>query len=201
MVYGYKIHYKSEFFSLSKGGENSMLKIAKIEVGELHCNCYLVEKNNTYLLIDPGDEYQKILNFIQGKKIAGILITHGHFDHIGCLKKLEEDFHYLVYQYSNLKEGNLSIGNFSLEVIFTKGHSSDSVCYYFKEDKVMFVGDFIFKGTIGRCDLPGGNFKEMQNSLQKIKQYDQEITLYPGHGEKTTLQEEIEFNPYFRSFS
>lgn len=198
MVYGYKIHDKSEFFSLPKKGENRMLKIAKIEVGELQCNCYLVEKNNTYLLIDPGDEYQKIVNFIQGKKIVGILITHGHFDHIGCLQKLEEDFHYPVYQYSNLKEGNLSIGNFSLEVIFTKGHSNDSVCYYFKENKVMFVGDFIFKGTIGRCDLEGGNFNEMLQSLQKIKQYNQEITLYPGHGEKTTLQEELENNPYFK---
>ena len=198
MVYGYKIHGKSEFFSLSRKGENRMLKIEKIEVGELQCNCYLVEKNNTYLLIDPGDEYQKIVNFIQGKKIVGILITHGHFDHIGCLQKLEEDFHYPVYQYSNLKEGNLSIGNFSLEVIFTKGHSNDSVCYYFKENKVMFVGDFIFKGTIGRCDLEGGNFNEMLQSLQKIKQYNQEITLYPGHGEKTTLQEELENNPYFK---
>lgn len=198
MVYGYKIHDKSEFFSLPKKGETRMLKIEKIEVGELQCNCYLVEKNNTYLLIDPGDEYQKIVNFIQGKKIVGILITHGHFDHIGCLQKLEEDFHYPVYQYSNLKEGNLSIGNFSLEVIFTKGHSNDSVCYYFKENKVMFVGDFIFKGTIGRCDLEGGNFNEMLQSLQKIKQYNQEITLYPGHGEKTTLQEELENNPYFK---
>ena len=198
MVYGYKIHDKSEFFSLPKNGENRMLKIEKIEVGELQCNCYLVEKNNTYLLIDPGDEYQKIVNFIQGKKIVGILITHGHFDHIGCLQKLEEDLHYPVYQYSNLKEGNLSIGNFSLEVIFTKGHSNDSVCYYFKENKVMFVGDFIFKGTIGRCDLEGGNFNEMLQSLQKIKQYNQEITLYPGHGEKTTLQEELENNPYFK---
>lgn len=198
MVYGYKIHDKSEFFSLPKKGENRMLKIEKIEVGELQCNCYLVEKNNTYLLIDPGDEYQKIVNFIQGKKIVGILITHGHFDHIGCLQKLEEDFHYPVYQYSNLKEGNFSIGNFSLEVIFTKGHSNDSVCYYFKENKVMFVGDFIFKGTIGRCDLEGGNFNEMLQSLQKIKQYNQEITLYPGHGEKTTLQEELENNPYFK---
>ena len=198
MGYGSKIHDKSEFFSLSKKGNIRMLKFAKIEVGELQCNCYLVEKNNTYLLIDPGDEYQKIVNFIQGKKIVGILITHGHFDHIGCLQKLEEDFHYPVYQYSNLKEGNLSIGNFSLEVIFTKGHSNDSVCYYFTENKVMFVGDFIFKGTIGRCDLEGGNFNEMLQSLQKIKQYNQEITLYPGHGEKTTLQEELENNPYFK---
>ena len=178
-----------------------MLKVTKIEVGELQCNCYLIEKNNTYLLVDPGDEYQKIVNFIQGKKIVGILITHGHFDHIGCLQKLEEDFHYPVYQYSNLKEGNLSIGNFSLEVIFTKGHSNDSVCYYFKENKVMFVGDFIFKGTIGRCDLEGGNFNEMLQSLKKIKKYEKVITLYPGHGDKTTIKEELENNSYFKYIS
>lgn len=178
-----------------------MLKVTKIEVGELQCNCYLIEKNNTYLLVDPGDEYQKILKFIQGKKIVGILITHSHFDHIGCLKKLTENFHYPVYQYNNLKEGKFSIENFSLEVIFTKGHSRDSVCYYFREDKIMFVGDFIFKGTIGRCDLEGGNFNEMLQSLQKIKKYEKEITLYPGHGDKTTIKEELENNPYFKYIS
>ena len=62
----------------------------------------------------------------------------------------------------------------------------------------MFVGDFIFKGTIGRCDLEGGNFNEMLQSLQKIKKYEKEITLYPGHGDKTTLKEELENNPYFK---
>ena len=174
------------------------MKITKISVGMLKCNCYLLEKNNEYLLIDPGDEYEKIINFIKGKKIIGILITHHHFDHIGALKKLEENFSYPVYSSDNLKEGNLNIGSFSLEVIFTKGHSKDSVSYYFKEEKVMFVGDFVFLKNIGRCDLEGGDFQEMLSSIKKLKQYPKEITLYPGHGETTTLAFEMENNPYFK---
>ena len=175
------------------------MKISKIEVGMLKCNCYLLEKDNKCLLIDPGDEDEKIINFIKDHKILGILITHHHFDHIGALKKLEEKFHYPVYSYDNLEEGRLNIGPFSLEVLFTKGHSQDSVSYYFKEEKVMFVGDFIFKTAIGRCDLEGGNFHEMLSSIKKIKQYPKEIALYPGHGEKTTLDFEIQNNPYFKS--
>lgn len=174
------------------------MKISKIEVGMLKCNCYLLEKDNECLLVDPGDEYEKIINFIKGYKILGILVTHHHFDHIGALKKLEENFHYPVYSYDNLEEGRLNIGPFSLEVLFTKGHSQDSVTYYFKEEKVMFVGDFIFKTTIGRCDLEGGNFQEMLSSIKKLKQYPKEITLYPGHGERTNLDFEIQNNPYFK---
>ena len=66
------------------------MKISKIEVGMLKCNCYLLEKDNKCLLIDPGDEDEKIINFIKDHKILGILNTHHHFDHIGALKKLEE---------------------------------------------------------------------------------------------------------------
>ena len=65
----------------------------------------------------------------------------------------------------------------------------------------MFVGDFIFKGTIGRCDLEGGNFNEMLQSLKKIKKYEKVITLYPGHGDKTTIKEELENNSYFKYIS
>ncbi len=173
------------------------MQIKKIEVGELACNCYLIEKDNCCLLIDPGDELGKIQNWIKGKNIIGILVTHSHFDHIGCVEKLHSKFHYPIYNFENILDKNLTIGPFSIEVIYTSGHSKDSVCYYFKKNRVMFVGDFIFKGTIGRCDLEGGNFEEMLESIEKIKQYDKNTVLYPGHGEATTLQHEIDFNPYF----
>ena len=74
----------------------------------------------------------------------------------------------------------------------------DSITYYFYEDKVMFTGDFLFKGTIGRYDFPESNVEEMIKSIKKIKQYNSNITIYPGHGEKTTLENELKNNPYLR---
>lgn len=171
--------------------------IEKIEVGELLCNCYLVTLGNYSLLIDPGDDYSKILEFIGKRKVIGILITHGHADHIGCVKKLVEDFSYPLYQFDSLHEGHLDIQDFSIEVLFNPGHSKDSVSYYFEKEGVMFVGDFIFRKTIGRCDLEGGDFGEMLQSLSKMKRYDPNIILYPGHGDKTTLGWELRNNPYF----
>ena len=88
------------------------------------------------------------------------------------------------------------MGPFSIEVIFTPGNKEDGVCYYCREDKIMFVGDFLFKGTIGRCDLEGGNEMEMFHSIKMIKQYDDDIVIYPGHGESTILLYEKMYNPY-----
>ena len=94
----------------------------------------------------------------------------------------------------NLKKARLDIlnqfDNFKFRVIYTPGHSSDSVTFYFEKEKVMFTGDFIFKDNIGRCDLPTGSWSSMQKSLKKIKEYSSDITIYPGHGDKTTLKEE-----------
>ena len=69
------------------------------------------------------------------------------------------------------------MGDFSFQVIYTPGHSKDSISFYFKEEKLMFVGDFVFKESIGRCDLPGGSEEEMQESLSKIKGYPVDVTL------------------------
>ncbi len=174
------------------------MKIESIKVGLLECNCYLVIKDNYVIVIDPGDDYDKIINKIKDRKVVAILITHRHFDHIQALSKLEEKYRVKVYEKSNLEEKEYEIFPFKFEVIYTKGHSPDSVTYYFKEDKIMFVGDFIFSGSIGRCDLEGGNYKEMQDSISKIKKYDDEIIIYPGHGNKTTLKEEKTNNIYFQ---
>ena len=166
------------------------MNISKIIVGELECNCYLLEKDNNCLLIDPGAEYNKIKEFIKEKDIIGILITHHHFDHIGCLTNLVND-------YKNLKVGTNNINNFNFEVIKTYGHTMDSITYYFKEEKVMFTGDFLFYDTIGRYDFPESNVEEMKLSIEKIKKYPSDITIYPGHGIETTLEREKNHNIYF----
>ena len=91
----------------------------------------------------------------------------------------------------------MEIGPFKFETIITKGHKDDCITYYFRDNQMMFVGDFIFKGSIGRCDLEGGNYDEMLKSIELIKKYDDDIKVYPGHGDETTLLYEKQNNPYF----
>lgn len=173
------------------------MNIKCIKVGYLRCNCYLIEKQDEYLLIDPGDDLEKIEELIKDKNIKGILTTHSHFDHIASLDDLVENYNYKSYDLNNLKEGINTIGNFSFEVIKTFGHTMDSICFYFSDEKIIFTGDFLFKGTIGRCDLIESDYKEMLKSIEKIKKYPDDITIYPGHGLKTNLGLEKKNNPYF----
>ena len=119
----------------------------------------------------------------------GVIITHYHFDHIGALNYFDKS---LILDKSNLEEKQYNICNFNFEVIYTPGHKEDSISIYFIKEKIMFTGDFIFKGTIGRMDLEGGNPLEMKNSLEKIKKYDKNIKIYPGHGYETLLKNEID---------
>ena len=172
------------------------MDIKCIKTGYLEENCYIISKEDNCLVVDPGDDASKIIDEIGEKNVLGVLITHYHFDHIGALDELKERYNVEVIDYKNRK--NL-IGNFNFEIIDTKGHKEDAVSYYFKEEKIMFVGDFIFEGTIGRCDLPGGNFEEMKKSLFNLKKLDKNIILYPGHGNKTTIERELLNNPYLRS--
>ena len=157
------------------------MNVKRIIVGELEENCYILEKNNKCIIIDPGDEVEKIINNIK-YEVVGILITHYHFDHIGALDELKNKY--------NIKENDYNIKDFNFEVIDTPGHTSDSKTYYFKEDNIMFVGDFIFKNSIGRMDLPTGSEEEMKMSLDKIFKYPLNTIIFPGHGESTTLENE-----------
>lgn len=173
------------------------MNIKIIKVGYLKCNCYILEKGDNVLVIDPGDEYDKIKQELGSKNVIGILITHHHFDHIGCIDNVLKDYNTEVYSYDNLEEKEYEIGAFKFNVIYTPGHGEDCITFYFKEDNIMFTGDFLFYDTIGRCDLEGSNYQKMLESIDKIKQYNQDITIYPGHGINSTLGREFERNPYF----
>ena len=175
------------------------MKIEIVKVGYLKCNCYILYMDNNALIIDPGSDTDKIIKVIGNRIISGIVITHHHDDHDGGVNSLLNKYNTKVYDRYNLNEGNHTIAKFKFEVIYTPGHKEDSICLYFKEQKIMFVGDFIFKNSIGRCDLPGGNIDDMLKSLKKIKKYDKDIILYPGHGQKTTLEYEINNNPYMNT--
>lgn len=177
------------------------MNIEILKVGRLRCNCYILNKNGDVLVIDPGDEGNKIIKLIGNMKVVGIIITHHHFDHDGAVLELVNKYECKVYDRYNLSEGINKINDFSFEVIYTPGHKEDLITIYFKEYKVMFCGDFIFKDSIGRCDLDGSNTLDMIDSINKIKEYNRDITLYPGHGIQTTLGYEIDNNIYFRDIT
>ena len=173
------------------------MKIERVVVGPLQENCYIVSINDKCLVIDPGDEFEKIKKVINDRKVVGILLTHNHFDHVGALNDVKNYYNSKVYDFSNLEEKEHNIGTFTFEVIYNPGHTMDSISFYFKEESVMFVGDFIFLNSVGRCDLEGGNYFMMEESIDKIKHYSDNIIIYPGHGNDTTLGYEKMHNSFF----
>ncbi len=162
-------------------------KVITITVGSLQENCYLLVRNHQAIIIDPGDELEKIVKQLGDLEVVGILVTHHHFDHIGALSSLENKY--------KIKH-NEKIPQFTYEVIPTPGHTEDSLTFYFPQEKIMFTGDFLFQNAIGRTDL-GGNPISMRQSLENIANYPDDIVIYPGHGATSTLgQEKANFNFY-----
>lgn len=174
------------------------MEIQTVVTGMLDENCYILKKGDTCLVVDPGDDYLKIKEMIGDAKVLGVLLTHSHFDHIGALRHFLTKRSVKIFKKSSVIEQKYQIGDFSFQIIFTPGHSKDSISFYFPEEQCMFVGDFIFKEAVGRWDLPGGSEDELKDSICKIKEYSQDITLYPGHHDITTLGYEMKNNPYFR---
>lgn len=160
------------------------MNIDCLKVGPLETNCYILSLNEKSILIDPGADFQLIKAKIKNELI-GVLLTHSHFDHIGALDNLKDYYNIPVYSFFNIKDEMINIDELKIMVIKNPGHSMDSISFVI-EDKI-FCGDFIFKGTIGRTDLPTGSMDEMQKSLNKILDLNKNYILYPGHGEMTTL--------------
>lgn len=173
-----------------------MLKVITIVNGYLEENCYLlIDNNNNTLVIDPGSESDKIIDIIEKNElnIKGILITHSHFDHVGALLDIKNKYHCEVVDYNNKKENYFG---FKYKIISNPGHTLDSISYYFYNDNIMFTGDFVFKGTIGKYDYE--NEIDMINSLKEFKKLNKDIIIYPGHGDKSNIEYELNNNPFLR---
>ena len=198
-----------------------------INVGMLGVNCYIVYKGNTGVIIDPGAEENKILNEVlsSGLNIKGILLTHGHFDHVGATKYLSEKLKAPIYmhkadEYMVLDSANnlsalmgmpdfesftptnyiqngdeLLFDDIKITAYLTPGHTSGSLTFVC--ENLIFSGDTLFKDTIGRCDFPTGSFEEMMISLKRVyKNFPDNMLLLPGHNQASTIGTEKRFNPY-----
>ena len=203
----------------------------KLEVGPLGVNCYLLgdEASHAGMIIDPGAEAEAILNQVMrlGLDIKFIVITHGHFDHIGGLKAVKEatkaqvamgvddapsltlkdpisaafGFSYPVPPSADrlLKDGDvLEIGSLTFRVLHTPGHTPGGICLL--GEKVVFTGDTLFNSSIGRTDLNGGNSNKIIESIHtKLMVLPDDVTVYPGHGLETTIGQERRENPFLLS--
>ena len=196
-----------------------MINIKTLALGAYQTNTYLVweETSPTCVVIDPGYEPDTILDEAKklGKEITAVLLTHGHFDHVGGVRELAAETGCPVY----LHEAELSMppqmtagplfytntygeGDFveaaglSFKVLHTPGHTPGSICLLC--ENAMFSGDTLFWGSCGRTDLPGGSWATIRKSLLRLAELSGDYDVYPGHGDATTLSFERKMNPYMR---
>ncbi|MDY3119187.1 MAG: MBL fold metallo-hydrolase [Peptoniphilus sp.] len=191
-------------------------------------NCYLAyDENKNGFIVDPGAESEKILAHIDhlNVKIEGILLTHAHGDHISALNKVRDALDVKVYMHKNELENYLSqspqfvamlggelpdrnpdvlledgeVIHFragDVQVIFTPGHTPGGTCYMYGD--ILFSGDTLFQGSIGRTDFPGGDTSAIMNSLVKLSKLDDDLRVLSGHGLPTTIGMEKRTNPFMR---
>lgn len=195
------------------------MKVYALPLGDYQTNCYIAQadEEKKCLIIDPGYQSDDILDVCRekGLEIAAILLTHGHFDHVGAVKELAAEtgcdvyLHEaelsmppmmtagkLYYTHTYDEADVLELGSLSVQVLHTPGHTPGSVCL--KIENHLFSGDTLFAGSCGRTDLPGGSWKTIQESLRRLASLEGSYWVHPGHGQSTTLAQEKQYNPYMK---
>ncbi len=202
------------------------MKITTLHLGSLGTNCYLVPSGeNRCIIIDIGDGAAKLRETLESRSLTpeAILLTHGHYDHVGGVEEIRSHYQIPVYihtadekclrsgqanlayqltdkafipvkEYQTVQDGDvLHIGSLEITVIHTPGHTPGGVCYQIGD--ALFTGDTLFAGGIGRIDL-GGNAQEMRASLERLSNLCGDYEVYPGHMGSSSLDFEREHNPY-----
>ncbi len=199
-----------------------MMDIRTYVMGPIATNTYVLVSGNDAIVIDPASKPEKMIEKLGDLDLKAVLLTHGHFDHIKACDGLYEKYHCPIYlheddeelardKYSGadfglvsyiscktlpLKEGKMKIGPFEFEVIFTPGHTPGSVIFVF--DHYIFSGDTLFRGSVGRTDLKGGDARTLKESLRVFKNFKEEYFILPGHDDPSTLSFELANNWYLR---
>lgn len=184
-------------------------------LGDYQTNCYLVRQagQTQCVLIDPGYAADFLLDTLNAKglELSAIALTHGHFDHVGAVRDLAVETGCRVYlsgdelslppaitagrlYCTDLYTDRFTAAGIPFTVLKTPGHTPGSVCL--RTGSLLFSGDTLFAGSCGRTDLPGGNPADMLASLKLLAAIPENLTVYPGHGEATTLDAEKRYNPY-----
>ena len=195
-----------------------MLKIHTLTLGLYQTNTYIIHEENSKscCVIDPGYQPSTILEKLDdlGLTLDAILLTHGHFDHVGAVKDLAADTDCRVflcadetqmppmftagplYYTDTYGEGSiLNIAGLYIHVLHTPGHTPGGVCLIAED--AMFTGDTLFARACGRTDI-GGDWATLLKSLNRLRGMEANFRIFPGHGESTTLAEEKKYNPYMR---
>ena len=188
------------------------MQVMVFPIGRLRANCCVAyEKDGSAAVIDPGGDTSPVTDFLEknGFVCRAILLTHGHEDHTEGVAALKEKTGAPVYIGSGdayrldpapdqtLQGGeHLSFGELGIEVIPSPGHTEGGMCYY--SDGILFAGDTLFRGSVGRTDFPGGDWNELKRSLSALVERfsDSDTTVIPGHGAMTDFRYELEFNTY-----
>lgn len=196
-----------------------MLHIDTLTLGLYQTNCYIIreESSQSCCVVDPGYEPETVLSYLNTRNLhlEATLLTHGHFDHVGAVKELmaqtdcrvylcADDLSMppmmtagqLAYTHTYAEGDVLELAGLSIRVLHTPGHTPGSVCLLV--DDALIAGDTLFAGSCGRTDLPGGDWATILKSLKRLAALEKDYTVYPGHGESTTLAAEKRYNPYLR---
>ena len=192
------------------------MNLQKLTLGLYQTNTYILSNGTEAAVIDPGYEPDTILDALEGLTLKAILLTHGHFDHVGAVRELVAETGCEVwihaaegtmppmvtagplYYTHTYDEGDTicPISGVEITVLHTPGHTPGSVCLLWGRD--LFSGDTLFEGSCGRVDLPGGNGHQMVASLRRLAALQADYQVHPGHGGSTALSAERRYNPYMR---